>query len=254
MPLILLTNDDGFGAPGLQRLADGLSDLGEVWVIAPDVERSACGRAVTLHRPLRAMEHAHQRLSVDGTPTDCVLLAFRSLLQAKPDLVISGINNGYNIGEDMDYSGTVAAAAEASLQGAKAAVAISAKSGSGPEVLDGAVDFARHLAGQLLASGLPDQTYLNVNLPPEPTRRVRWTRQGNRLPPGKVQIGEDPRGRRYYWVGERPDEVDPPADTDRGAVQDGCISASLLTLERTHRGSWTRPDLGRVGYQVEDAG
>ncbi len=254
MPLILLTNDDGFGAPGLEALTARLSDLGQVWVIAPDVERSACGRAVTLHRPLRTVELAPRRIAVSGTPSDCVLLAVRSLLPAQPDLVVSGINNGYNIGEDVDYSGTVAAAAEGALQGAPASVAISVKAGSGPEILDEAAGFARRLAEALLARGLPEGTYLNVNLPSAPTRRVRWTRQGNRLPPGKVQVGEDPRGRPYYWVAERPDEVDPPPDTDRGAVQAGIISVSLLTLERTHRGAWTRPDLQRAGYEVEDAG
>jgi len=253
MPLILLTNDDGFAAEGLAVLAAQTADLGEVWVIAPEVERSACGRSVTLHRPLRARQLAARRFAVDGTPADCVLLAFRCLLPARPDLLISGINNGYNIGEDVDYSGTVAAAAEGALQGARASMAISVKAGSDEEVLERAAAFAHHLAKDLIASGLPAGTYLNVNLPPEATRRLRWTRQGNPLPPGNVQIGEDPRGRPYYWVAERPDEVDPPADTDRGAIRAGCISASLLTLQRTYPEPWAKPDLGQATYQVEDA-
>ncbi|HSA24281.1 MAG TPA: 5'/3'-nucleotidase SurE, partial [Myxococcota bacterium] len=127
MRRILLTNDDGIHAPGLECLAQAFAGLGEVWVVAPHVERSACGRAVTLNRPLRVQEHGPHRLAVEGTPADCVLLACRHFLGGPPDVVVSGVNQGYNIGEDLDYSGTVAAAAEAALQGVRLALAVSVR-------------------------------------------------------------------------------------------------------------------------------
>ena len=258
MPLILLTNDDGISAAGLSALQTAVADLGEVWIIAPHVERSACGRAVTLDRPLRVRELAPRRLAVDGTPADCVLLAFRTLLQSPPDLVMAGINHGYNVGEDLDYSGTVAAAAEAALQGAGSSVAISVKADSDVATIERAAGFARKLAVRLLERRLPPYTYLNVNMPTEaaeaaePSDRLRWTCQGNPLAPGEVETGIDPRGKPYYWIASRPEEASPPPDTDRGALEDGCISISLLTLDRNFRGDWERPDLGRDGMRVED--
>ncbi len=252
MPLILLTNDDGISAVGLSALKEAVADLGEVWTIAPHIERSACGRAVTLDRPLRVRELAPRELAVDGTPADCVLLAFRALLQSPPDLVIAGINHGYNLGEDLDYSGTVSAAAEAALQGAGSSIAISVKSGSDIAVIERAAGFASILAARLLEDRLPPYSYINVNIPPGPLDRLRWTRQGNPLAPGEVEAGIDPRGKPYYWIANRPDEIRPPPDTDRGALADGCISMSLLTLERNFRGDWERPDLGRDGLLVED--
>jgi len=213
-------------------------------VIAPHVERSACGRMVTLDLPLRAEEIATRRLAVNGTPADCVLLAVRKLLPAAPDAVVSGINRGLNVGEDVDYSGTVGAAAEGALQGCRASVAVSMASQAYPRRLPAAGELTCTLVEGLLDNPLPPGTYLNVNLPAQAAHRVRITRQGNPLGTGEVLVGEDPRGKRYFWIAERPDEDDPPDNTDRGAVRAGCISISLLTLDRNHRGSWQPPPLG----------
>ena len=251
MPLILLTNDDGVHAPGLHLLEAALADLGEVWTIAPQVEVSACGRAVTLNRPLRVEQIAERRLAVDGTTADCVLLGLRELLDRKPDLVVSGINNGYNIGEDLDYSGTVAGAAEGALQGVRVSLAVSVESGSDGACFERAAGFARKLAPKLLESGLPAASFLNLNLPPRSTDRLRWTRQGKPLGPGQVEVGEDPRGKPYYWIANRPDEIDPPPDTDRGALAAGCISLCLLSLDRSYRDPWTPPDMSGAGFQLE---
>ena len=243
MPIILLSNDDGIDAEGLQALIPGLGELGELWVVAPDSERSAAGRAVSLNRPLRVHERAPRRFAVNGTPTDCVLLATRHFLPARPDLVVSGINGGYNIGEDLDYSGTVAVAAEGALQGARASMAVSRKAGSGPDVLKHAVEVALHLARLLLVDALPKGSYMNVNVPVEPSWRLRFTRQGNPLPPGKIERRVDPRGQPYYWIANRPTEENPPPDTDRGALREACISVGLLTMDRSHPGPWRKPSL-----------
>ncbi len=252
MPLILLTNDDGINTPGLDMLEQSLESVGEIWTIAPDGERSACSRSVTLHRPLRVKQLAEHRFSVDGTPADCVLLGFRALLPTRPDFVLSGINLGFNIGEDLDYSGTVAGAAEGALQGAKiASMAISVKAGSGREKLEEAGRFCRLLCESLKTTCLPDDTYLNINIPVRKSKIVRVTRQGNKLAPGDVERRTDPRGREYYWIGNRPEEQSPPKDTDRGALADGCVSMSLLTLARDFRGDWAPPKIGATGWKVE---
>ncbi len=242
MPVILLTNDDGIHAPGLHALEKSLADLGEVWTVAPDVERSACGRAVTLNRPLRVTKVGPRRFAVDGTPVDCVLLAFRSLMDPSPKIVVSGINRGFNVGEDLDYSGTVGAAAEAALQGAHLSVAVSTHSRANGNSLDHAGDFSQYLVKKLWAEPrLPEGSYLNVNLPTKPAHKIRWTRQGNRLGRGRVVVDKDPRGKKFYWIAERPEEGEPPPNTDRGALKDECISLSLLTLDRNWQGNWTPP-------------
>jgi 5'-nucleotidase len=250
MPVILLTNDDGIHAPGLQALETALSALGaDIGVVAPHVERSACGRSVTLDRPLRVEQLGERRLAVDGTPSDCVLLAFRKLLSPQPDVVVSGINCGFNVGEDVDYSGTVGAASEAALQGAKVSLAVSVKAKSFERTVESAGEFTLGLVQALLDQPPPKGCFVNVNLPPDHQKRYRWTRQGNPLPAGHVEVGTDPRGKEYYWIAERPDEDNPPPDTDRGAVREGCISLSLLTLDRNAQQAWTRPLLQNNGYR-----
>jgi 5'-nucleotidase len=208
MPVILLTNDDGIQAPGLLALESALAELGaDIWVIAPHVERSACGRSVTLDRPLRIEELGDRHLAVDGTPADCVLLAFRKLLSPRPDVVISGINKGYNVGEDVDYSGTVGAAAEACLQGAALSMAVSVEAKNAAGITESAAEFTRHLISAVREHPLPPGCFLNVNVPPDHQKRLRWTRQGNPLPAGYVEAGTDPRGKMYYWIAERPDRI-----------------------------------------------
>jgi len=245
-----LTNDDGIDAPGLQALESGLGALdADIWVVAPNVERSACGRSVTLDRPLRVERVGERRMAVDGTPSDCVLLAFRKLLSPRPDVVVSGINRGFNVGEDVDYSGTVGAASEATLQGARVSLAVSVEANSFERVVKSAAEFTLDLVQALLDQPPPKGCFVNANLPPDHQKRFRWTRQGNPLPAGKVEVGADPRGKEYYWIAERPDEENPPADTDRGALSDGYISLSLLTLDRNAQQTWTRPALEKNGYR-----
>lgn len=243
MSEILLSNDDGIDSPGLAALQQAMEGLGRVWVVAPDGERSACSRSITLDRPLRVKQHAKRRFAVNGTPADCVLLACRTLLPRTPELVVAGVNLGYNIGEDLDYSGTVGAAAEGAQQGARLAVAVSTIYTADRELLRQAADFAAKLIARLPLLAIPGRTYLNINVPPHNNGQARWTRQGNPLPHGSVVIGSDPRGKKYYWIAERPDEKEPPSDTDRGALARGYISVSLLTLVRDFSGRWEAPAL-----------
>jgi 5'-nucleotidase len=249
MPIILLTNDDGIHSEGLKVLEEQLSALGDLWVIAPSVVKSGCGRSVTLHAPLRAHEIGKQRLVVDGTPVDCVLLGFRKFLPSKPDLVVSGINRGINVAEDLDYSGTVGGAAEGALQGAGSSIAISIFDHASEDLLRWAAMAGRSFSEWFLRHPLPQNTYLNVNLPQEKTNRIRWTKQGRFLGTGGIETRSDPRGQPYYWIGHRPEEDHPSPGTDRGALEEGVISASLLTLDRTYLGPWTPPSLRGVGFE-----
>ena len=245
---ILITNDDGIFSPGLRLLEEAFAEVGDVWVVAPECENSACGRSVTLHRPLRVKEIHHRRFAVDGTPADCVLLAFRCLVPDRPDVVVSGINRGNNIGEDLDYSGTVGAAAEGALQGARVALAVSADERSQSEDLAWAGGVSRTLTHRLLRNLTPKGTYLNINFPRRPTTRVQWTQPAHFLGTGQVDRCEDPRGNRYYWISTRPQDTHPSADTDRGALAQGIISLTLLTLVRNHDGEWERPDFSKDGF------
>lgn len=251
MHTILLTNDDGIYAEGLQELVKTISELGELWIVAPNTERSACGRSVTLHRPLRVESLGPRRFAVDGSPADCVLLAYRELLPKPPSLVISGINKGLNVGEDVDYSGTVGAAAEAALQGSRNSMAISIDKKVSPEELPKASKFASVFARKLISNPLPVRTFININIPANSNSKIRYTRQGNPLDRGQVIVDVDPRGKKYYWIAERPTEKDPPSDTDRGALRDECISISLLTLDRNHKGLWAQLELDEDGFIEE---
>jgi len=234
-PLILVCNDDGIGAPGLQALAQGLCLLGQVVVVAPDRERSAAGHSLTLTRPLRASQVSEGWYSVDGTPTDCVALAVMGLLPRRPHLVAAGINHGSNLGDDVTYSGTVSAAIEATLQGIPA-LALSMV-GTGVFDFRGAAQFAGRLAGELLRRGLPRDTLLNVNVPNLPVdtlRGVAVTRQGRRVYSETVIRKTDPRGKDYYWFGGSDPVWDRTGDTDYDAVMDGWISVTPLHLDLTN--------------------
>ena len=180
-PQILVTNDDGIQAPGLAILAEALEPLGEVWVYAPDRQQSAVGHGVSLHRPLRVTQVKDRWFMVDGTPTDCVMLAVRDLLEVRPDIVVSGVNPGANLGDDVTYSGTVAGAYEGMLLGINA-VAVSDVAYE-PKHMETSGVVARQVAEKVLALGLPKDTMLNVNVPDVPVDRlrgVRVTRMGRR--------------------------------------------------------------------------
>ncbi|MBI1958873.1 MAG: 5'/3'-nucleotidase SurE [Candidatus Rokubacteria bacterium] len=233
--VILVTNDDGIHAAGLQALAAALEDLGEVYVVAPDREQSAVGHALTLHRPLRVDQLAERRFAVNGTPSDCVNLGVLGLLPEAPVLVASGINHGANLGDDVTYSGTVSAAMEGTLLGvASMAVSRVDPDGSG---FDRAAEVARAVAARLLVEGLPAQTLLNVNVPPGTLAGVRMTRLGRRVYSAKAVREVDPRGRPYYWIGAGPPTWEEDEESDIAAVHNGWASVTPLHLDLTHHGA-----------------
>lgn len=230
---ILITNDDGFGADGLAVLEESLGGLGTVWVIAPDREQSGQGHALTLNHPLRFERRGPRQFAVQGTPTDCIYLGVHSILETRPALVVSGINRGYNLGDDITYSGTVSAAFEATLIGVPA-FAISQHSGDAAPDLEAAGRFASTLARQILEHALPPDTLLNVNVPAAAARGVRVTRQGKRLYPGGVIERLDPKGRKYYWIGGASAEWENDPGSDFAAVADGFVSVTPLHLDLTN--------------------
>ena len=230
--LILVTNDDGVHAPGIRALAQGLGELGEVWMVAPDREASASGQSLTLKHPLRAERIEPNVVAVDGTPADCVNLAVVKLLPRRPALVVSGINRGGNLGEDVFYSGTVGAAREATFFGVPAiAVSVAARAD-----LDysPAAEFARRLSALVIERGLPERTLLNVNVPAcEPTG-VAVTVQGRRSHEGTILEGLDPRNRTYYWIEEGRDHWVRDSMSDIFAVRSGLISVTPLQTDTTN--------------------
>ena len=197
---ILVSNDDGIYATGLKALVEAVMPLGEVWVVAPETEQSASSHSLSLHRPLRIRQHAERWFGIDGTPADCVYLAFHHLMKdAGPTLVLSGINRGANLAEDVIYSGTVAAAMEGSLLGIPS-IAFSLATRRVFDYAHSAV-FAHALVKAALAHPLPKQMLLNVNIPPAPLPGYAVTRLGRHTYMGGVIEKEDPRGRKYYWIG-----------------------------------------------------
>jgi len=234
-PLILVTNDDGIYAPGIVLLAEALEEVGEVWVYAPDRQQSAVGHGVSLHRPLRVTPLKDRWFMVDGTPADCVMLAVRDLLHAKPDLVVSGINPGANLGDDVTYSGTVAGAYEGMLLGIKS-VAVSDVRYK-PVHVETAARFAALLAKRLLISGLPPDTMLNVNVPDVPYEElagVSVTRMGRRDYQDVIVKRTDPRGGAYYWIGGAEPSHEPGEGTDFEAIESGRVSVTPLHRDVTN--------------------
>jgi 5'-nucleotidase len=249
MPHILVTNDDGHQAPALAILARALRTVGQVTVFAPDHNWSAAGHTKTMHKPLRV---AHGTLADDiplfittGTPSDCVGLALLGLVTEPVDLVVSGINIGANLGHDVTYSGTVAAAMEGAVIG-KPAIAASMEhdeSGARTGDLEHAAGFVARLAAQVLERGLPRYGLLNVNFPAVPANEitgVRVTRLGIRYYHDVIVERTDPRGRPYYWIGGRPPTGEPEEGTDVGALACGNISITPLNLDMTDRGQLAR--------------
>jgi 5'-nucleotidase len=232
--LILITNDDGIHSAGLQALADELQSIGRVAVAAPDRERSAIGHALTLHAPLRAEEIAKDRWAVSGTPTDAVSLGIQGLLKMKPDLVVSGINKGSNMGDDLTYSGTVAAAMEATLMGVPSmAISLAGQKFKYDDFKD-AARVAKQLADTILEHGLPADTFINVNVPETPPKGVLITRQGKRVYEDAVVENRDPRGRSYYWIGAGELGFQDLEGTDFHALHRGYVSVTPLHLDLTN--------------------
>ena len=231
---ILLSNDDGYLAQGLIALAEGLQLFAEISVVAPDRNRSAASNSLTLEMPLRALQMANGFIKVDGTPTDCVHLAITGLLDKEPDMVFAGINHGANLGDDVLYSGTVAAATEGRFLGLPA-VAISMVS-SDPQYLDTAVKVAGEILQRLLDKPLAKDILLNINVPDLPWDKIKGfqsTRLGQRHKAEPVIQAQDPRGRIIYWVGPPGAEQDAGPGTDFYAVSQGYVSVTPLQLDLT---------------------
>ena len=238
---ILVTNDDGVRAPGIRALAEALRSVGDVFVVAPDRERSAVSHALTLHHPLRATAIRPAVFAVDGTPTDCVNLGIHALLEARPDIVVSGINCGGNMGDDVTYSGTISAAMEATLMGIPALAVSLVTAGRGDNYVAAAA-FAARLVRIVSDRGLPRDTLLNVNvpdLPPDQLGCAVITTQGKRDYEGKIITKTDPRGRNYYWIGNGEMQLRDLEGTDYHAVKRGLISVTPLHLDLTNYASLT---------------
>jgi len=242
---VLLSNDDGVHSAGLAALAAAFEG-DEVWVVAPDREQSASSHAISLHRPLRLVEVGPRRFAVDGTPTDAVYMGLNHVLKgARPDIVVSGVNHGPNLANDVLYSGTVAAAMEAALLGVHA-LAVSL-AGPAPHEFGEAARFAVALARRVVANPPPAPLLLNVNVPPGPVRGYRFVRLGRRTYGNEVVEKTDPRGRKYYWIGGDDPGFVPAEGTDCTAVAGGYISVTPLHLDLTNYASIAR--LGELGVE-----
>lgn len=234
---ILLSNDDGFDAPGLTALVEAFEGEHEVWVVAPSAEQSAKSHALTLQSPLRAVPRGPRRWAVDGTPADCVYLALHGLMDERPHLVVSGINRGSNLGNDVHYSGTVAAAREAVLGGLAAiAVSLHLEGQDGPSRYGTAAHVARHVVGVVGTTGLPPRTLLNVNVPNvglESLRGVRTATLGHRTYENRVTRRADPWGRDYFWIGGPHVQFDAIATSDGPLVEQGYATVTPLHSDPT---------------------
>jgi 5'-nucleotidase len=236
--LILVTNDDGVYAPGILALAEALREVGKVVVAAPDRERSAASHSLTLNQPLRIDELDDDRYAIDGTPTDCVHLAVNVILEGrKPDLLVSGINRGGNMGQDVTYSGTVWAALEGNLMGIPS-FAVSLADDRYSDYRPSAM-FAARTARWIGENSLPEDTILNINIPDDPRQNLGkylFTSQGfNRFSENVIRK-EDPRGRSYYWIGGERLPFRGSTETDVGAVAAGYISVTPLHADMTNYG------------------
>ena len=233
---ILVSNDDGIRSEGILKLASAPRRVGNVYVVAPDREKSAASHSLTLHRPLRVDEAGPKMYAVDGTPTDCVTLALHGLMKVRPDIVVSGINKGGNMGEDVLYSGTVSAAMEGTLLGIPSiAVSLVARSDFD---FSKAAAFAARLARYVLKKGVPKDTLLNVNVPAlKNIKGYRVTSQGKRFFSDAVVEKLDPRGRKYYWIGGEHERWEGGKNADFQAVQDGYISITPIHLDMTNHSS-----------------
>jgi 5'-nucleotidase len=237
---LLISNDDGILAHGIECLIAAAEPLGDVWVVAPDREQSAMSHSLTLHHPVRPVKRGERRWQIDGTPTDCVMIAVEALLPEKPDFVLSGINHGQNMGEDVLYSGTVAAAMEGLVLGIPS-IAISFAGGDLrsdltqlKQQISVLTPLLRHLTS---LKPFPSQTLFNVNLPPLPSdqiKGVKLTRLGRRHYPDSLQKMQDPWGRQVYWIGGGRMVWSGEDDSDFKAIEDGYVSVTPLHLDLTN--------------------
>jgi 5'-nucleotidase len=233
MPRILVTNDDGVHAEGIRALADALAPLGDITVVAPIQEASAIGHALTLRRPLRIDTIGERIYAIDGTPTDCVNIAITHVLHGSPDLIVSGINKGWNLGDDVTYSGTVSGALEGALLGIPS-IAVSAERVKDDAEFGPSAKAAADVAAAVLEGGMPKFTLLNINVPRGENKGFRVTVQAKRNHVTVVSKRMDPRHRAYYWIEEGDNHWEPHDRSDYQAVRDGYISITPLQPDMTN--------------------
>jgi len=240
-PLILLSNDDGHARRGIRTLREALQPLGDVVIVAPEVEQSASSHSLSLHRPLRARKVEDDVFAVDGTPADCVYAALfhGKLLRRRPDLVVSGLNHGLNLAQDAFYSGTVAAAREGALRGIHALAASAHTKADWPK----AAELAARIAAALLATpATKPALLLNLNVPAPWNGEVRVARLGARMYEERLDFRNDPRGREYFWLGGPGVHHEPDPGTDTDAHDAGAASLTPLVLDLTAQGEMSRTE------------
>jgi 5'-nucleotidase len=239
MALILVTNDDGVHSQGITALFRSMKKLGDAYIVAPDRERSAVSHALTMHKPLKVEKLREHIYSINGTPTDCVAIGVNKILPEKPALIVSGINKGANLGDDITYSGTVSAAIEGTIMGIPS-FAISLVIHNKKKVslnFSAASRFALNMGEYILEHSLPYDTLLNINVPGLPIRDIRGmklTRQGKRIYDDSIQETFDPHGEKHYWIGGGNPYWEHGEDTDIQAIQDNCVSLTPIHLDLTN--------------------
>jgi 5'-nucleotidase len=241
-PLILLTNDDGYFAEGIQALWSGLKSLGRIAIVAPDREKSASSLALSLHQPLRVQKIKPSVFAVDGTPADCIYLALKKLLPCVPDLIVSGMNPGPNLGQqDVAYSGTVAAAIQGTFFGVPSAAFSLIADADGDFHYRESAAIVREIVERLLRRGLPPGVTLNVNIPPPPVQGLRITSVGLKIYEPEIIEKKDPRENSYFWLGRGNPRMKGNRESDIRAVLEGFISITPLHHDPTDRRAMRLP-------------
>src|ERR1700683_143750 len=235
-PHILITNDDGIHAAGLRALVEAMQSIAQITVVAPSHERSASAQSLTLRQPIYCDQIAENEYSIEGTPADAVILAFHTLLKQKPDLLILGTNPGGNMGENVYYSGTVAAAMEGAINRVPS-IAVSVSYRTKEIDFAPAANFMLTLVPLIIKESLPPGILLNVNVPDPWTGEVRFTKQSSKITRNVLQPGSDPRGRRYFWLHEQKLEAGIEQESETVYIRDGAISITPLQLDHTHASS-----------------
>jgi 5'-nucleotidase len=235
---ILVTNDDGINSPGIQKLFQQMKKLGNAYIVAPDRERSAVSHALTMHRPLKVEKLGKNIYSINGTPTDCVAIGISKILPEKPSLVVSGINKGANLGDDITYSGTVSAAIESTILGIPAfAISLVTKEKKTKFSYDAPAKIALLIAKYILDNSLPYDTFLNVNVPDIPYKQIKGiklTRQGKRIYDNSIHETYSPHGEKYFWIGGGNPYWEHGEDTDIQAIEKNYVSVTPLHLDFTN--------------------